>query len=211
VRTDITLDQLEPDAPPLGLAATMPRMKPLSVGAHSYEVTWVLSAQHCDGLGAMVEENCLPAGALPIDGGPVTVSTPAHCGSPWFWGCPHPLRGRILGGRWADAAAAERITMRSIHFRVEDDLYRRLREEAEQQDFSIASFARVATVARTLLWAVRRGAPRADVEAWGEATTIIQGIERRDVAARAKLGRERRMGPTFTDKLKRERPAPPSD
>ena len=78
VRTDITLDQLEPDAPPLGLAVTMPRMKPLSVGAHSYEVTWVLSAQHCDGLGAVVEENCLPAGELPIDGGPLTVSTPAH-------------------------------------------------------------------------------------------------------------------------------------
>ena len=48
--------------------------------------------------------------------------------------------------------------MRSIHFRVEDDLYRRIQEEAEQQDLSIASFARVATVARTLLWAVRRGA-----------------------------------------------------
>ena len=78
VRTDITLDQLEPDAPPLGLAVTMPRMKPLSVGAHTYEVTWVLSAQHCDGLGAVVEENCLPAGELPIDGGPLTVTTPAH-------------------------------------------------------------------------------------------------------------------------------------
>ncbi len=78
VRTDMTLDQLEPDAPPLGLAVTMPRMKPLSVGAHTYEVTWVLSAQHCDGLGAVVEENCLPAGELPIDGGPLTVTTPAH-------------------------------------------------------------------------------------------------------------------------------------
>jgi hypothetical protein len=78
VRTDMTLDQLEPDAPPLGLAVTMPRMKPLSVGEHTYEVTWVLSAQHCDGLGAVVEENCLPAGELPIDGGPLTVTTPAH-------------------------------------------------------------------------------------------------------------------------------------
>ena len=78
VRTDITLDQLEPDAPPLGLAVTMPRMKPLSVGAHTYEVTWVLSAQHCDGFGTVVEENCLPAGELPIDGGPLTVTPPAH-------------------------------------------------------------------------------------------------------------------------------------
>jgi hypothetical protein len=78
VRTDITLDQLEPDAPPLGLAVTMPRMKPLSVGAHTYEVTWVLSAQHCDGFGTVVQESCLPAGELPIDGGPLTVTTPAH-------------------------------------------------------------------------------------------------------------------------------------
>ena len=56
--------------------------------------------------------------------------------------------------------------MRSIRFRVEDDLYRRIQEEAEQQDLSIASFARVATVARTLLSAVRRGAAWADLEAW---------------------------------------------
>jgi hypothetical protein len=39
--------------------------------------------------------------------------------------------------------------MRSIHFRVEDDLYLSIQEEAEEQDFSVASFARGATVART--------------------------------------------------------------
>ena len=100
--------------------------------------------------------------------------------------------------------------MRSVHFRVEEDLYSRIQEEAEQQDLSVASFARVATIARALLWGVRRGAPWADVEAWGEAAEIIQEIEHRDVAARAKLGRERRTGRTFTDKLNRERPAQPS-
>ena len=78
VRTAVTLDQLEPGSPPLPMAVTMPRMKPLSVGAHTYEVTWVLSAQHCDGLGAVVEENCLPAGETPIDGGSLTVTTPAR-------------------------------------------------------------------------------------------------------------------------------------
>jgi hypothetical protein len=78
VRTDITLDQLDPDAPPLPMAVTMPRMKPLSVGAHTYEVTWVLSAQHCDGVSTVVEESCLPAGELPIDGGSPTVTTPTH-------------------------------------------------------------------------------------------------------------------------------------
>jgi hypothetical protein len=81
VRTDIALAQLDPDdpdAPQFAMAVTMPRMKPLSVGAHSYEVTWVLSAQHCDGYSTVVEESCLPAGELPIDGGPLTVTPPAH-------------------------------------------------------------------------------------------------------------------------------------
>jgi hypothetical protein len=94
--------------------------------------------------------------------------------------------------------------MRSIHFRVEEDLYMRIQEEAEQQDLSIASFARVATVARTILWGVRRGAPWADLEAWGEAVEIIEEIERRDTAARAKLAKERRVGRTFTEKLQHE-------
>jgi hypothetical protein len=95
--------------------------------------------------------------------------------------------------------------MRSIHFRVEDDLYMRIQEEAQQQDLSIASFARVATIARTLLWAVRRGAPWADPEAWGGALEIIQEIEHRDMAARAKLATERRTGRTFREKLEHER------
>ena len=87
--------------------------------------------------------------------------------------------------------------MRSVHFRVEDDLYMRIQEEAEQQDLSVASFARVATVARTLLWGVRRGAPWADLEAWGEATQIIEDA------------RDRRSGGSFRDKLERERATPP--
>ena len=99
--------------------------------------------------------------------------------------------------------------MRSIHFRVEDDLYVRIQEESEQQELSVASFARIATVARTILWGVRRGAPWADLEAWGEATAIIAEIERRDKAARAKLARDRRVARTFGDKLERERLAPP--
>jgi hypothetical protein len=101
-------------------------------------------------------------------------------------------------------ATNQRSEMRSVHFRVEDDLYTRIHEEAQQQDLSVASFARVATVARTILWAVRRGAPWADLEAWGEAVKIIEEIERRDIAARAKLATERRTGRTFREKLERE-------
>jgi len=84
--------------------------------------------------------------------------------------------------------------MRSVHFRVEDDVYMRIQEEAEQQDLSVAAFARVATIARALLWGVRRGAPWADVEAWGEALDIIQEVEHRDIAARAKVATDRRTG-----------------
>jgi hypothetical protein len=85
----------------------------------------------------------------------------------------------------------------------------RIQEEAEQQDLSVASFARVAPVARTILWGVRRGAPWADVDMWGDAMEIIDEIERRDKAARAKLAKERRVGRTFSEKLERERAASP--
>jgi hypothetical protein len=77
VRTDITLDQLVPGNPPFPMASTMPRMQPLSVGDHTFEVIWVLSAQHCDGLAAVVEENCLPAGETPLGVRPIPITVPA--------------------------------------------------------------------------------------------------------------------------------------
>ena len=95
--------------------------------------------------------------------------------------------------------------MKSVHFRVDDDTYFRIQEEAEVQDLSVAAFARVATIARALLWGVRRGAPWADVEAWSEALDIIQEVEQRDIAARAKLATQRRTGRTFSEKLEHER------
>ncbi|MFC7246440.1 hypothetical protein ACFQO7_28520 [Catellatospora aurea] len=39
-----------------------PVLKPLRAGTHTFAVSIVLSAQHCDGLGESVELNCLPAG-----------------------------------------------------------------------------------------------------------------------------------------------------
>jgi hypothetical protein len=95
--------------------------------------------------------------------------------------------------------------MRAVHFQVEDDLYLRIQEEAEEQELSVAAFARVATIARALLWGVRRGAPWSDIEAWGEALEIIQEVEHRDIAARRKLAAERREGRTFAEKLEHER------
>jgi hypothetical protein len=41
---------------------TLGTLKPLPVGEHTVEVYWELSAMHCDGLGTVIEENCIPAG-----------------------------------------------------------------------------------------------------------------------------------------------------
>ena len=41
---------------------TLSLLNPLSVDDHFVELYWVFSAMHCDGLGAVIEENCIPAG-----------------------------------------------------------------------------------------------------------------------------------------------------
>jgi hypothetical protein len=41
---------------------TLGAAHPLAVGAHDVELYWVLSDLHCDGLGTVVADNCLPAG-----------------------------------------------------------------------------------------------------------------------------------------------------
>ena len=81
VRTDITLEQLAPDgvADPGPMASMLPRLRPLSVGEHTFQPFIVLSAQHCDGIAPVKEENCLPAGEIPFGPPrPVTVTTPEH-------------------------------------------------------------------------------------------------------------------------------------
>lgn len=76
LRADVTLDQLEPGFPPLAVAATIPRVGPLSIGEHTRELIWVLSATHCDGFGTDMEENCLPAGDVSFGTREFTVTTP---------------------------------------------------------------------------------------------------------------------------------------
>lgn len=77
VRTDVGSDQLEPGLPQLPMAATLPRLKPLSVGQHTRELIWVLSAQHCDGFGTSVDDNCLPSGDVSFGAAPFAVVRPA--------------------------------------------------------------------------------------------------------------------------------------
>jgi hypothetical protein len=57
-----TLDELFPGAPSFPIAMTLPRMKPLPIGEHTWTLVWVLSAEHCDGLTTSPADGCLPAG-----------------------------------------------------------------------------------------------------------------------------------------------------
>lgn len=43
--------------------STLGDLHPLSVGKHTVETYWVLSALHCDGLADVIDENCIPAGS----------------------------------------------------------------------------------------------------------------------------------------------------
>ena len=76
LRTDLLFSQLVLGAEPFPMAATLPRLKPLSVGNHTVEVFWALSAMHCDGLGPSVTYNCLPAGDVSMGRHPLTVTKP---------------------------------------------------------------------------------------------------------------------------------------
>lgn len=65
LRTDLTAGDIEDDAfisPETPLALTLAKANPLSPGDHLVRTYMTLSAEHCDGLGDVREENCLPAG-----------------------------------------------------------------------------------------------------------------------------------------------------
>jgi hypothetical protein len=81
LRTDIRVAQLEPGAwdESWPMASMLPRLSPLSVGEHTIQPFIVLSAEHCDGIGAVEEENCIPAGEIPFGPPrPLTVTSPAQ-------------------------------------------------------------------------------------------------------------------------------------
>ena len=77
LRTDISFAQLEPGQPSLPMESMLPRLRPASVGVHTFQPFVVLSAMHCDGLGSVADDNCLPAGEIPFGPPrPTTVTTP---------------------------------------------------------------------------------------------------------------------------------------
>ncbi|MFE9565763.1 hypothetical protein ACFYM0_32155 [Streptomyces sp. NPDC006487] len=56
-----------PDGRPYSIAISPP-FKALDLGTHTTIVLFTLKAQHCDGLGTVEEENCLPAGTFEYTG-----------------------------------------------------------------------------------------------------------------------------------------------
>jgi hypothetical protein len=66
-------------APPFDVVnpVTLGSLKPSSIGDHVVDSYFVLSGMHCDGLGDIVEENCLPAGETLYQTVEFTV-TPGH-------------------------------------------------------------------------------------------------------------------------------------
>jgi len=81
-RTDLTIHDINPANPDLPGFIVIPRMAPLSPGHHTYQIFWVLTAQHCDGLSTEEAESCLPAGEnaaslRPFD---VSISEPVAAG-----------------------------------------------------------------------------------------------------------------------------------
>jgi uncharacterized protein (DUF1778 family) len=81
---------------------------------------------------------------------------------------------------------------RQVSFRVTEQKYALIQAEAEAMGAGVAHFARVATLARTVLAAYRRGFLWASDEAWEDIFQSIEALETHDVALRAKLAAKRR-------------------
>jgi hypothetical protein len=75
-RTDVRVHELNPAFPDIPSFFIMPRMAPLSVGHHTYELVWVQSAPHCDGISTDPEVSCLPAGEFSVAVRDADVSIP---------------------------------------------------------------------------------------------------------------------------------------
>jgi hypothetical protein len=74
------LDQLavvDIDGLPSVNTVTMAALHPLSAGEHVVQTFWMFDAMHCDGIGAVVAENCFPAGETLFHQVTIAVSPPS--------------------------------------------------------------------------------------------------------------------------------------
>ena len=83
--------------------------------------------------------------------------------------------------------------MRSVHFRVSDEMYILIQQGAEDVGASVANFSREAAIARAVLWEARRGADWTDHEIWDQIMRQVQRIDRHDAKIRADSARRRRL------------------
>jgi hypothetical protein len=85
------------------------------------------------------------------------------------------------------------LLMRSIHFRVSDEMYILIQRGSEDVGASVAHFCREAAIARAVLWEARRGYNWTDPEVWDQIMDQIRQIETHDTRLRAALVRQRRL------------------
>jgi uncharacterized protein (DUF1778 family) len=85
------------------------------------------------------------------------------------------------------------LLMRSIHFRVSDEMYILIQRGSEDVGASVAHFCREAAIARAVLWEARRGFNWTDPETWDQIMEQIRQVETHDTSLRAKLARHRRL------------------
>ena len=84
--------------------------------------------------------------------------------------------------------------MRSIHFRVSDEMYMLIQQGAEDVGASVAHFTREAAIARAVLWEARRGKQWTDSEIWDQIMRQIALMDQHDTKLRAETARRRRLG-----------------
>ena len=84
------------------------------------------------------------------------------------------------------------LLIRSIHFRVSDEMYILIQQGSEDVGASVAHFCREAAIARAVLWESRRGFNWTDPDIWDQIMGQIGEIEKHDVKLRAELARSRR-------------------
>ena len=90
--------------------------------------------------------------------------------------------------------AANMQRMRSVHFRVSDDMYILIQQGAEDAGASVAHFCREASIARGVLQEARRGHAWTDSEIWDQIMRQVQRMEEHDIKLRAESPRRRRIG-----------------
>ena len=90
--------------------------------------------------------------------------------------------------------AANMQHMRSVHFRVSDDMYILIQQGAEDAGASVAHFCREAAIARGVLHEARRGHAWTDSEIWDQIMRQVKRMEEHDIKLRAESARRRRLG-----------------